>query len=198
MGEGRAILRLHYPTTARTASSQSYCILDDPRNNAETCALQISSQFVTIGMLRRRLHSASVPAKLSDLHFGAGFGGEDGLAIGEPEIKPVSSMHRVMSLTRICEDRHELLCEDRHELLACTDSAPDVPNWVLALRISSGSSGSGKSTLFADTAALDAEDASKSPPSRPRHRRSVSSPDARAVAKAACDSLKVGLPSGPL
>ncbi len=147
-------------------------------------------------MLRRRLHSASVPAKLSDLHFGAGFDGEDGLAIGEPEIKPVSSMQRVMSLTRICEDRRELLCEDRHELLACTDSALDVPNWVLAMRISSGS---GKSTLFADTAALDAEDAaSKSPPARPRHRRSASSGDARAVAKAACDSLKVALPGDPL
>ena len=147
-------------------------------------------------MLRRRLHSASVPAKLSDLQFGAGFGGEDGLAIGEPEIKPVSSMQRVMSLSRICEDRHELLCEDRHELLACTDSALDVPNWVLAMRISSGS---GKSTLFADTAALDAEDvASKTPPARPRHRRSASSGDARAVAKAACDSLKLALPSDPL
>lgn len=165
-------------------------------------------------MLRRRLHSASVPAKLSDLHFGVEYGGEDGLAVGEPQIKPVSSMTRVMSLTRICEDRTSLL--------ACTDSeldALDVPNWVLAMRISSGSS---KSTLFAgtritqtqphcpignhcclytlvDTAALDAEDASKSPePRRPRHRRSVSSGDASAVAKAARDSLKAGLPSEPL
>ena len=90
----------------------------------------------------RRLSSASVPTKVSDLHFGVEFGGEDGLAIGEPKTEQVSSMTRVMSLTRICEDRHELL--------ACTDSAPDVPNWVLAMSLSSGS---GTKTLFAGTRA---------------------------------------------
>lgn len=156
-------------------------------------------------MRRARLHSASVPARLCD--FGIG-GGESGMTIDE-QVRPVPSMARAMSLTRICEDQHELL--------ACTDSVvEDVPNWVLAMR---SSSGSGKSTLFAgtrapktpphchprhhlchtaDTAALDAEDASKSPPARPRHRRSVSLGDARAVAKASRDSLKLKLPSEPL
>ena len=90
-----------------------------------------------------RVRSASVPAKLSELHFSG-----EVLSVGEqhakplPQVKPVP-LTRVTSLTRICEDWHE----DRQELLACSDSVPeDVPNWVLAMRTGLDS---GKSSLFA-------------------------------------------------
>lgn len=86
-----------------------------------------------------RIRSASVPAKLSELHLSG-----EGLSVGEhhakppPQVKPVP-LTRVKSLTRICEDQQELL--------ACSDSVPeDVPNWVLAMRKGMES---GKSSLFA-------------------------------------------------
>ena len=94
------------------------------------------------GMLAR-VRSASVPAKLGELHRGG-----EGFSVGEqqarplPQVKPVP-LTRVTSLSRICEDWHE----DRQELLACSDSVPeDVPNWVIAMR--SGLD-SGNSSLFA-------------------------------------------------
>ena len=96
-----------------------------------------------------RVRSASVPAKLSELHFSG-----EGVALGEqhakplPQVKPVP-LTRVTSLTRICEDWHE----ERQELLACSDSVPeDVPNWVLAMRTGLDS---GKSSLFAGKRAQD-------------------------------------------
>ena len=90
-----------------------------------------------------RVRSASVPAKLGELHrSGEGFSVGEQQARPLPQVKPVP-LTRVTSLSRICEDWHE----DRQELLACSDSVPeDVPNWVLAMR--SGLD-SGKSSLFA-------------------------------------------------